>query len=157
MDQLRKGVFLTAKIHTLSERILAKILKKHGLRGINPAQGRIFFVLWREDGISMKTLAGRTSLQKSTLTSMLDRLEKNDYVSRSPSGRDRRKVIVSLTKKSRALQGAYMRIAKEKTGIFYGGFAEGEMEEFENYLTRILANLESADKAGSRGEREAAG
>lgn len=147
MKSLRQGIFLTAKIHTLSERILAKIFKKYDLAEINPAQCRIFFALWQEDDISIRELARRTSLEKSTLTSMLDRLEKNGYVCRIPSKEDRRKIIIGLTKKSRSLQDVYLRIAEEKTCTFYKGFTAKEMDKFEGYLRRILGNLESFDKS----------
>lgn len=147
MKQLKQGVFLTAKIHTLSERILAKIFKKYDLAEINPAQCRIFFALWQEDGIPIRELAQKTSLEKSTLTSMLDRLEKNDYVCRIPSKEDRRKVIIELTEKSRRLQDVYLRIAEEKTCTFYKGFTAKEIDKFESYLKRILGNLESFNKS----------
>ena len=143
MKPLKEGVFLTAKIHTLSERILAKIFKKYDLAEINPAQCRIFFALWQEDGISIRELAQRTSLEKSTLTSMLDRLEKNGYVRRIPSKEDRRKIIIELTGKSRRLEDVYLQIAEEKTCTFYKGFTEKEIDKFESYLKRIMGNLES--------------
>ena len=50
MKHQREGGFLMAKIHQTAGRIFTRLLKEHGISEINPAQGRIMFVLWREDG-----------------------------------------------------------------------------------------------------------
>jgi DNA-binding MarR family transcriptional regulator len=147
MKKMREGGFLTAKIHTLSERVLSRILKKYGLDEINPAQGRIFFALWQGDGISIHELAKKTSLEKSTLTSMLDRLEKNGFIARVPSTKDRRKIIIKLTEKDRKLRDVYTKITKEKSELFYKGFTSKEIDSFETYLRRILDNLTSYEKS----------
>ena len=141
MKRQREGGFLIAKIHHLAGRILSQILKEHHLDEINPAQGRILFVLWRNDGISIQELAKKTSLGKSTLTSMLDRLEKNGHLIRVPSRKDRRKILIRLTKKDRPLQNVYGLVSKEMTKLFYREFTAKEIDEFEDYLKRILDNL----------------
>jgi DNA-binding MarR family transcriptional regulator len=146
MKKLREGGFLIARIHTLCERVLAKILKKHDLDSINPAQGRIFFALWQKDGVSIRELSEKTSLEKSTLTSMLDRLENGGHITRVPSIEDRRKILIELTEKDKKLEGVYTKICREKIGQFYKGFSEKEIETFEGFLWRILHNLESFEK-----------
>ena len=145
MDIQRQGGFLIAKIHQLSNRILAKKLKKYHLDEINPAQGRILFVLWQHDGIPISELARRTSLGRSTLTSMLDRLEGAGYVTRVPSQDDRRKILVERSDKDRALQERYAQVSEHMAGLFYDGFSGREVEEFEQYLGRIYGNLTLAE------------
>lgn len=146
MKQLREGGFLIAKIHHLSGRILAKKIKEYKLEEINPAQGRILFALWQNDGISIQELSKKTSLKKSTLTSMLDRLEEIGHLTRSPSKEDRRKIIVKLTEKDKKLQNAYMQISKEMTELFYKGLTKKEIEQFEAYLRQILDKLIAFEK-----------
>ena len=94
MSAVRQGGFLIAKIHQLSGRIFARILKRNNIDQINPSQGRILFVLWNNDEISFNELAKKTSLGKSTLTSMLDRLEANGHLKRIPSSEDRRTILI---------------------------------------------------------------
>jgi DNA-binding MarR family transcriptional regulator len=141
MKKLREGGFLIAKIHQLSGRIFTRKLKEHQIDEINPAQGRILFVLWQHDGISINELAKKTSLGKSTLTSMLDRLEESGYVIRVPSREDRRKILIQRTEKDKNLQDLYNQVSQEMTNLFYEGFSENEIDEFEQYLKRILHNL----------------
>ncbi len=150
MKQLREGGFLIAKIHHLSGRILAKKIKEYELEEINPAQGRILFALWQKDGISIQELAKKTSLEKSTLTSMIDRLEDTGHLVRIPSKEDRRKIIVKLTEKNKNLQNAYMQISKEMTELFYKGLTKKEIDNFEVYLRKIFENLAAFEKIESR-------
>ncbi len=140
----RQGGFLISKIHRLSGRVFARMLRAHGIQ-INPAQGRILFVLWREDGIPIRELARRTSLGKSTLTSMLDRLEEAGYVSRERSETDRRVILVRRTDKDRAAQAAYERVSDEMTDVYYAGLEADAIDAFERTLERILGNLTEHD------------
>ena len=141
LRQRREGGFLIAKIHHIAGRIFGRILKKAGINEINPAQGRILFVLWKTDEIPISELAKRTLLSKSTLTSMLDRLEKTGYVTRVRSKEDRRTILIKRTEKDKILEKKYNQISNEMTDLFYGGFAPREIDDFEDYLRRILTNL----------------
>ena len=136
----RQGGFLISKIHHLSGRIFARMLKEYEIE-INPAQGRILFVLWQEDGIPIRELAKRTSLGKSTLTSMLDRLEEAGYIVRERSKADRRAILVKRTDKDRAAQAAYERVSKAMGDVYYAGLSEAKIDGFERLLERILDNL----------------
>jgi DNA-binding MarR family transcriptional regulator len=140
MESLPEGGFLIAKIHQLSGRIFSKILKKSNIE-INPGQGRILFALWREDKISIQELAKKTLLGKSTLTSMLDRLEEAGYLTRIPSKNDRRKILITLTKKNNELKNKYLQVSDEMNEIFYRSFASDEVIKFESSLKRVLENL----------------
>jgi DNA-binding MarR family transcriptional regulator len=137
----REGGFLIAKIHQASGRIFAKILKEAGIDEINPAQGRILFVLWKKDEIPITELARKAQLSKSTLTSMLDRLEKTGYIIRVPLKKDRRIILIKRTEKDKRLENKYIQVSNEMTKLFYDGFTSKEIEDFENHLKRILANL----------------
>jgi len=133
---------LIAKIHQLAGRVFARLLKEHNIAEINPAQGRIMFVLWQNDCIPIAELARQTSLGKSTLTSMLDRLEKSGYLKRAPSPDDRREILIKRTDKDRGMQHAYMRVSWEMNKMFYAGFSDSEIDKFEQYLKRVFENLE---------------
>ncbi|MFX0185603.1 MAG: MarR family winged helix-turn-helix transcriptional regulator [Candidatus Hodarchaeota archaeon] len=141
MKEQRAGGFLIAKIHQLAGRIFAKKLKQYQLTEINPAQGRILFPLWRKDGISIRELSKETLLGKSTLTTMLTRLEDEGHIQRIPSEKDRRKILIKLTKKNQKLQEKYVQVSTEMNDLFYQGLSEQEKDEFDRYLERILENL----------------
>lgn len=141
----REGGFLIAKIHHTSGRVFARLLKLHGIEEFNPAQGRIIFALWQGDGIPIQTLAERTALRKSTLTSMLDRLEKDGWIVRVPSPGDRRSTLVRLTEKHQEWQNRYTAVSAAMNALFYLGLQPSEIEQFEETLRRILDNVTTAE------------
>lgn len=141
MKELREGGFLMAKVHQIAGRIFARKLKEQGIEEINPAQGRILFVLWKEDDIPISELARRTTLEKSTLTSMLDRLEESGFVERVRSTEDRRTILLRRTEKDKACQKVYVEVSKEMNELFYAGLSEEEVDQFEGVLRHILETL----------------
>ena len=142
MNGQQQSGFLISKIHHLSGRIFARMLKEYEIE-INPAQGRIMFVLWQEDRIPIRELAQKTALEKSTLTAMLDRLERMGYIRRIHSATDRRQILVERTELDRSWQDIYVKVSQEMSALFYQGFTEGEIYELDRYLRRLLVNLES--------------
>jgi DNA-binding MarR family transcriptional regulator len=146
MAGLRKGGFLLAKVHQLAGRVFTRFLKERDLDAINPAQGRILFVLWEAGEIPIHELAKRTSLGKSTLSSMLDRLETGGYVQRRMALKDRRTVLVCSTKKDEIFRKAFVAVSKQMTELWYRGLSEADRDHFEKTLKHILANLESAEQ-----------
>lgn len=141
MKPQSQGGFLLSKIHQLGGRIFARLLKEHGVDQINPSQGRIMFVLWQQDDIPINELAKQTKLSKSTLTSMLDRLEAGGLLERVPSKQDRRKILIRRTRKDKKLEQLYVQVSQEMTAIWYRGFTAPEINRFEKDLSRILNNL----------------
>lgn len=129
-----------AKIRQVGGRISERILKKHDVE-LNSAQGRIMFALWQKDGVSINELAKKTQLKKSTLTSMLDRLERMGYIRRQRSKKDRRKILIKRTEKDRTMEKKYVEVSEEMTRLFYKGFSKSETDRFEKDLERILNNL----------------
>ena len=129
-----------AKIRQVSERIFVRRLKEYGIE-INPAQGRIMFALWQDDGVSINSLAKKTQLGKSTLTSMIDRLEEMGYVKRRRSRQDRRKILIYRTEKDKVMERKYVQVSQEMTALYYEGFSGGEINRFEQDLKCILNNL----------------
>jgi DNA-binding MarR family transcriptional regulator len=140
MKQQRQAGFLMAKIRQVSERVFVRRLKDYGI-DINPAQGRIMFALWQKDGVAINELVQKTKLEKSTLTSMLDRLEEMGYVKRQRCRKDRRKILIYRTKKDKAMENKYVEVSQELTRLFYKGFSDNQIDHFEQDLERILDNL----------------
>jgi len=140
MKHLRQGGFLMAKIHQLAGRIFSRKLRDNSI-DLNPAQGRIMFVLWHADRIPINELAEKTSLGKSTLTSMIDRLESSGYLSRIRYPQDRRKILIERTDKDKMFEKTYVALSQDMTRLFYKGFSNEEISQFETFLLRIYENL----------------
>lgn len=134
-----------AKIRQVGGRISERVLKQYNIE-INSAQGRIMFVLWQNDGISINELAKKTHLKKSTLTSMLDRLQKMGYIRRQRSKKDRRKILIKRTEKDRTMEKKYVEVSEEMTRLYYRGFSKSQIVSLEKDLEQILNNLIEYEK-----------
>ena len=54
---------------------------------------------------------------------------------------DRRKILIILTEKSISLKDVYYEVSEKMSEIFYNKFSKEEINQFEDYLDRILINL----------------
>jgi len=136
------GGFLISQIKQLGGRAFEKILKQSGVDAFSGAQGRILYVLWENGSLTITEICRLTSLAKTTLTAMLDKMEKSGLVERIPDRNNRRQIFVGLTPKAGGLRDAYERVSEETNEIFYAGFTEDEISHFENTLRRIIQNFE---------------
>lgn len=146
---MREGGLLVSQVHQLAGRVFARVLRRHGIEEMNPAQGRVAYALWKEDGLSQGELAARTRLDKSTLALMLERLENEGQIVRERDPRDARRRIVRLTPRNRALHGAYLLASAEMLALFYRGIPGQAIDLFEETLRRIATNLAEAEAAES--------
>ena len=136
------GGFLVTKIKQLGDRIFERILAEKNIDAFNGAQGRILYVLWQEDGVPIKIISVKSGLAITSLTTMLERMEKNGLISRKTDEADKRKTLLFLTDKAKELKEAYDSVSNEMGNIYYRDFTDKEILQFEEYLNRIRVNLE---------------
>ena len=141
MKDQHEGGFLIAKIHQITNRIFTQMLKDYGIEELNPGQGRILFALWQKDDVPIRELSIKTQLTKSTLTTMLKRLETAGYLTRNSDDDDERITKVKLSQMSKNLQSKYLGVSRKMTEVFYGSLTEKEIDQFEDFLRCILDNL----------------
>ena len=137
-----KGGFLISRIKQVGGRLFDRMLADADIDAFNGAQGRILYVLWQGDGLTISQISAQTSLANTTLTSMLDRMEQSGLIRREVSPTDRRALLIRLTDKAKALQQDYDRISQQMNELYYLGFSEDEVRQFEGYLQRVLDNLQ---------------
>ena len=136
------GGFLISQIRQLSGRAFEKLLKESGVEAFNGAQGRILYVLWENGPLPITEIGRQTSLAKTTLTGMLDRMEASGLVERVPDTINRRQIFICMTEKAKSYRKLYDQVSGQMNELFYQGFSEPEIEDFECKLKRIITNLE---------------
>ena len=145
-----QGGFLTSQIKQISSRIFEQMLEDYGIREFNGAQGKILYVLWESGEIPISRIAHCTSLARTTLTSMLDRMEQGGRVKRRQNPENRREILVSITPDAQRLREGYDAVSQQINEVYYRGFTEEEIQQHEAYLARILANLEECEALNGR-------
>lgn len=141
-----QGGFLVSQIKQISRRIFDQVLLRNKVTQFNGAQGSILYVLWQKDDVPIKDIALKTNLTKTTLTSMLDNLERDGLIARTSVPGDRRKVHIVLTPKAKELQTQYDEVSKEMNEIFYAGLTPKEAAALDKTLKHVLSNLEEAEE-----------
>lgn len=140
------GGLLISKINFISGRIFSKLIKKRKSLEINNSQGRILFILSKFKEMPINNLCEELSLSKSTLTSMLDKLEASGYIVKKSSDLDKRSTLINITERGEIAVELYGDIVKDMENIYYKGFSEEEIYLFESYLGRVYTNLKNKDK-----------
>ena len=130
-------------IRLLNGRIFQKLLRQDPDSLYRSEQGKILAVLWNsETGCATATdIALATGLANNTLTTMIKKLEEQNLVIISPCGIDKRKKYVKLTEQGLSQKEVGRRVSQKLDAIFYKGFTEEEVRQFEVFQERILANL----------------
>ena len=145
MTKKTKGGTLLSQVHQVCGRVWNKILRDNDMADLEGARGRIIFALWGKDGVPIKTLCEKTSLDKSTLTGIIDRLERDGYIERKPSQTDKRSTLILLTGKEQEFANHIQKVSDQMNEIFYKGFTDEEITRFDSMLARILANCKEAE------------
>ena len=141
-----KGGFYITQIKQLQDRIFERLLMENGIE-ISGGQGRILFILWKNDHLTISEISRATSLAKNTVSIVVDGMVNKNILERHTNPANRRQTIVSLTDYARSLQEKYEAVSQKMNSLFYQGFSEKEQKEFEAYLARILDTLTLAEKA----------
>lgn len=132
---------MITQIKQIGGRVFDKILQKENIKEFNGAQGKILYVLWQHDHISIIELSRLTGLANTTLTSMLDRMEESGLLRRLPDPQDRRKNLIALTQKAEQLKESYDKVSLEMHEIYFKNFSPEEIVAFETYLRKVLENV----------------
>lgn len=135
-----KGGFYITQIKQLQDRIFERLLLENDIE-ISGGQGRILFILWKTDNLTISEISEKTSLAKNTVSVVINGMVNKGIVERNINPENRRQTIVSLTDYAKSLQEKYEAVSQQMNMLFYQGFSEEEQKQFEQYLARILETL----------------
>jgi DNA-binding MarR family transcriptional regulator len=131
--------------------ILAASRALHGLGiaslqalGLHPGQELILMQLLETDGLTPTQLSQALGLDHSTISRSVLRMEQADLVGRSPSPRDRRATIVTLTDRGRSLEDPLRRLWEDLEHVAVGTLPERDRDAFIDVATRIELALQLA-------------
>ncbi len=114
-----------------------------GALGISPAEANAL-VCFEDEPRRMRELIADTALRPSTLTGIVDRLERRGLIERAVDPEDRRSFRIDLT-----AEGAHARDAVQRAYARVAGRAAGELDGTQRaHLLDGLAAIERAARAG---------
>ena len=149
-DPLTTEVFAQfRRVMHLNRQLMMRMMSE---QGSHPAQSGCLQVIAKNEGISQRELAGIMHLSAPTVTTMLQKLERNSLVERHDDPADQRVTRLKLTEAGRALNDD-LRVARHRhMATTIGSLPEADQREFARILTLLGDNTEAELKRCEEGE-----
>ena len=133
--------FVLVKIGRLIENRLKTNFEKEGIN-VTPQQWSALTHLWNEDGISQQKLADAFSKDKTSMTRLLNNMEKNELIIRKQDINDKRNKMVFLTFKAKLIKQESIKVAEQTLVEVLEGVDHKEVKLSKKVLKKISKNLE---------------
>ena len=134
---------MNGKLSAAINRKLYRSFRKMSI-DITPEQWTVLFYLWSRDGVTQQELCNVTFKDKPSMTRLIDNLEKQQLVVRSPGVRDRRINLIHLTEKGRELEATTNPLVTSVMRMALEGFSDSEVEMAGTMLAKVFANLKNS-------------
>jgi len=108
---------------------------------ITPAQSAILFLLKKRNGQTMSELSQELSIDNSTLTGLVDRLERAGFVKRNASAADRRASHVYITNSGNDEIERAKDVIRRVNDRIREDFTEEEMASFKKILKSFFVRF----------------
>jgi DNA-binding MarR family transcriptional regulator len=131
--------YMVRNAHRAYDRVLGEALSRHQ---ILTGQWSLLRVLWDEDNLSQIEVAKRMKIERASLTIMLNTVEKAGLITRRVDAGDRRKQLISLTRKGRAYQKLLVPLGMRVNEAALAGLSKREVSTLRSLLQRVTDNLE---------------
>ncbi len=131
-----------ARIRGRAHKLILRELAKNGVYDLVPSHGKILDELYRRDRLRMNELAASTRRDKSTITTLVNKLERLGYVRRERSLDDGRSTYIVLTKKGEQLRPIFDKVSEQLLDIVWRGFSEPEKQVLVKGLDKMSRNLQ---------------
>jgi len=116
--------------------------KYTNIQGMNTTELAIIRIISEKEDVIIKDIIEVLNLAKSTLTSIIDRLEKRNLIVRTISKRDRRSYRLELTEHGKMVQDDHIKFEEEVYGkIITALDTYEEREEFLKLIRKIGENI----------------
>jgi DNA-binding MarR family transcriptional regulator len=100
----------------------------------------------RQEGpLSQQAIGERLRIDRSTMVSLIDDLERAGYVKRERNPDDRRAYVITLTPAGKRAQARAEKAVDAHALRFFGQLSESERAELHRLLARLIGRPEYAD------------
>ena len=130
-------------IHRLDVQMSLGLQHAFQAKGFNitPEQWGVLNRLWEKEGIHQSALAERAAKDRHNITRILNLLEKNGFIFRTPDGEDKRRLNVYLTEEGKALKQKLIPIVIGFLQKCFEGLTQEEVQDLRRIHEHILKNL----------------
>jgi DNA-binding MarR family transcriptional regulator len=104
-------------------------------------QWGVLVKLWNNGDLAQEEILRQSCIEKSTLTRILDRMEKKDLISRRTKPEDSRRKILSLTDKAESRKQDILKAVKKTLARALKGVERQEVDICLKVLEQVKKNL----------------
>lgn len=124
----------------LAQRLLLKYFDREMVErtGVPITQTAALFFLRKNDGCLFKDLSDALFQNKSAITTLVERLEKNGLVRKKASAIDGRAAHIFLTEKGKTVCEEALPLVKENNEKLAAHFTDGEIETVHRFFDLII-------------------
>jgi len=126
-------------------------IKMHERFDLTGAQWKIIAVLSIKEGVTQKTIADMIFVEAPTLVPVIDKMEKEGYLTRQSDPKDRRNNLIFMTKKSKDVVDPIIDSILQIRNMGLEKISKTDMEVTKKVLEQIRANTEEFIK--QKGEK----
>lgn len=137
--------YLPYLLNRAGARIAASFSEEVRPLGATLQTWRVLAALREEDGRRMGDLSETTSIEVSTLTRLVDSMEKKGLVVRRRDSGDARAVVLRVAPAGRRLTQRIVPIAERYESVALAGFNEAEAATLKAALRRLYANMDALE------------
>ena len=127
-----------AKLRAKGNAYILASLERAGLKGIVPSHGDVMVQLFTKGTCNMGDLARSVKRSKSTVTVLVDKLEKAGYVRKECDPKDSRGILVSLTEQGLELEPIFEEISEGLNQLVTENLTEEEIKTLERLLKKCV-------------------
>ena len=132
--------YLISRVSLVVTSALKKGFAGTGVEKVRPAYLCVMMSLWQEDGLKVIELGKRAGLEPSTMTGLLDRMQRDGLVMRTTDPKDRRVLRIYLTKTGRQVRDPILKVVDKVLAEVFAGISEDDISHTKNLLRHVLTN-----------------
>lgn len=105
--------------------------------GLTHSQFFLIVAVMEEEGLLPSELAEKTSQDRPTVTGVLDRLEKDQWIERRADPKDRRSLRIYAGLRGNRYRAEILNLFEETNQKLLGRFSKGEWKQMQSFLVRL--------------------
>lgn len=132
-----------ARIYHKNRCFMDEQLRKRGIAKLGYSHVRIIILLHIFDILSMKEIAEKISKDKSTVTTLVDKLEKNGYIKKFVSQQDKRVTYLKLEDKAEEILNVIFELSDIFQAKVENILDRNERKMFIKIMSKLINNWDN--------------
>lgn len=140
------SIQIIGRIREEANNFIMDEMKKLGYEGLVPSHGDILASLFSRGELTMTEIADAIHRERSTVTTLVNKLVNLRFVETKKNPKDSRYSIVYLTQKGKEFEPYFYSISKRMYKIEYENISDDEKKILNEILSKIYKNFKKRNK-----------